>query len=272
MCSSLFLGDNIVGVIYSYKWGVVLWLNEMIYADTDAFYETAKFVLGIYLCLTMFLYAVTLSVILVRLILMRKLYKKNIIEANGYNGDTETNSLLNNGQTQATEMGLLTTNNNNDDNDVKPTKLYFDDERIDVKIWKLSDKIKEYGCIFIFIILGIPIWFVLNSIIVVSDWHRLDPTTFIGKLTKDTSDTWTIGFQFQCALDLLDIFIEEETCIAKIYFDVIVFCGFIMVVCLISWISMKSTNIRNILLIRIPNPFCNETNLNSFLSDYTCVY
>jgi len=226
-----------VGAIYFVKWGIQDWLQW------DANFEgfmLVKFIQALYLVLTMWLTGITIFHILLRAILQRNLYTTEAkIDPNAAALDksgAERQPLIN------TEMTAMP---QDDPDSGSGGGQYRAMNKAEKELEETTNRFFEYVSVFLFFFVYIPIFLWINCV-AMSDWHRMYPSLIITKLASTTGliDNWNIYFQFTCGIYSETGEYTEETCYARLYYDLLYWYLFVFWVAIISYIVCKSPALR----------------------------
>jgi len=241
----------VFGSLYFVKWGIEDWLAW----DTD-FESTSLIRLfqGVFLVLTVWLTAVVVFHVLLRVILTKALFVANAYGAGM--GLAEAQPLM--------DMDKNAKENKKDSDD-DAFRVVPKEDREAKALW---NSIGEYSAVFLFFFFFLPIFMWMNTVNV-SDWHRMYPQMILTKLMSTTilsSDTWNSYYAFTCGLtNSLGVYVES-VCYARLYFDLLLWYLFVVIVALISYVVNKVPSARILMQRRILLPF-SSTPLFTYLID-----
>eukprot|EP01084_Bolivina_argentea_P243876 408715_1 len=245
-----------IGAVYFVKWGILDWLQ---WDQTFSSEALVKLMQGVFLVLTMWLTGITVFHVLLRAILMRNLYTTEAQINDSINSHKD--HMGSNAEQQpligATEMtnasGMGTTQSvNNNGMGIDYNRHNYQLDSADKQFEATSNKFFEYASVFLFFFVYIPIFLWINCLNV-SDWHRMYPSMIITKLASTTAliDSWNIYFQFTCAAyDIVGNY-EQQTCYARLYYDLLYWYLFIFWIAMFCYITNKIPTIRIFLRKRV---------------------
>eukprot|EP01084_Bolivina_argentea_P009248 17296_1 len=224
-----------IGAIYFVKWGIQDWLQWDLSFSSTALVQLFQ---GVYLVLTMWLTGITVFHILLRAILMRHLYTSDA-QINGIT-NPKSGSRAEQQPLISTEMSARSSITSQDKNVQGGASILASDRMLEPDTCDASEKWFEYLSVLLFFFVFIPL-FVWMNCLNVSDWHRMYPSMIISKLASTTAllDSWNIYFEFTCGVYNVIGQYEDETCYARLYYDLLYWYLFIFWVSTFSYIATK---------------------------------
>eukprot|EP00485_Elphidium_margaritaceum_P001096 CAMPEP_0202697616 /NCGR_PEP_ID=MMETSP1385-20130828/10942_1 /ASSEMBLY_ACC=CAM_ASM_000861 /TAXON_ID=933848 /ORGANISM="Elphidium margaritaceum" /LENGTH=871 /DNA_ID=CAMNT_0049354117 /DNA_START=31 /DNA_END=2646 /DNA_ORIENTATION=- len=236
----------VVGGIIFDAWGISLWLEWSASFTGDML---IRFFQGVFLVLTVWLTAITLVSVLVRLVLQRQLYtqdaKMDSMQADASGAKAEQQPLI--------SSGASTVQTSTDQGQRSRSSSALTPTRHERETESKYNRFREYSSVFLFFFMFLPFFMWLNCVMT-SDWHRMYPTLIITKMMSETIlsvDNWNLYFEFECGLyDEFGVY-ATETCYARLFFDVFFWYLFIFVVAMFAYFTSQSPSMRIALRRRV---------------------
>eukprot|EP01084_Bolivina_argentea_P288535 495236_1 len=135
------------------------------------------------------------------------------------------------------------------------SKTFKNDMDMDIiKNDNRCSKLYEYSGIFLFFFIYIPLFLLVNTVMV-SDWHKMTPVKINQKLqTWSITNSWHLYIPFDC-LEYIS-WSKSTTCYARLYYDLYIWYGFIFCVSLFSYFTNKSKRMKLLFQKRVYYNYC----------------
>merc|ERR1719242_2151662 len=223
----------VVGSYYFVEWNIKKWLEWDFDLSSTILVQLFQ---GVFLVLTLWLTGLVLFPMFIRTILERALYsdeaKQGMVGSKAPEAEPLIGSELE--PIKPSEKVVMETDEEQEEGFVPMSEE--DREYADS-----VDKAQEYTGVFLFFIVFLPIFMWINCLNV-SDWHRMYPLLIIEKMMSTTcisEDRWNAYFAFTCDLEGV-----SETCYARLFYDLILWYGFVFFTAMFAYFTNKSPSTR----------------------------